>query len=136
MREQTETVFSALADTMGAEHVLTDEKSLALFSADLFYEGTPPAAVISPGTTNQLAGAIKAITGAGLSVVPRGGGLSYSAGYVTDQSDVVMIDTRRLNRILEINEDDMYVTVECGCTWAALNDALKEKGLRTPYYAD
>lgn len=134
IREQTETIFSALADTMGAEHVLTDEKSLALFSADLFYEGTPPAAVISPGTTNQLAGAIKAITGAGLSVVPRGGGLSYSAGYVADQSDVVMIDTRRLNRILEINEDDMFVTVEAGVTWAALDAALARRNLRTPFW--
>lgn len=134
MREQTETIFSALADTMGAEHVLTDEKARALFSTDLFYEGAPPEAVISPGTTEQLAGAIKAITGAGLSVVPRGGGLSYSAGYVADQSGVVMIDTRRLDRILEINEDDMFVTVEAGVTWAALDAALAKRNLRTPFW--
>ena len=41
---------------------------------------------------------------------------------------------RRLNKIVEINETDMYVTVECGCTWAELNAALKAKNLRTPYW--
>ena len=45
-----------------------------------------------------------------------------------------MIDLGALNQIEEINEADMYVTVQAGCTWAVLYDALKEKGLRTPYF--
>ncbi|MBM3515286.1 MAG: FAD-binding oxidoreductase [Alphaproteobacteria bacterium] len=44
------------------------------------------------------------------------------------------IDMRRMDRVLEINETDMYVTVECGCTWATLNEALKSRNLRTPYW--
>lgn len=45
-----------------------------------------------------------------------------------------MIDTRNLNRIVEINTEDMYVTVEAGVTWAALSDALKDTGVRTPFW--
>ena len=39
-----------------------------------------------------------------------------------------------MDRIVEINEQDMYVVVEAGCTWAKLHEALKAKGLRTPYW--
>ncbi|MGI9309093.1 MAG: FAD-binding oxidoreductase, partial [Gammaproteobacteria bacterium] len=43
------------------------------------------------------------------------------------------IDTSRLKGI-DINADDMCVTVEAGVTWAELNDALKAEGLRTPMW--
>ena len=46
----------------------------------------------------------------------------------------VLIDTERMNRVLEINEQDMYVTVEPGITWAAMTAALAEKGLRTAFW--
>lgn len=39
-----------------------------------------------------------------------------------------------MDRILDINETDMVVTVEAGCTWAALRSALEPRGLRTPYW--
>jgi FAD/FMN-containing dehydrogenase len=39
-----------------------------------------------------------------------------------------------MDRIVEINEQDMYVVVETGCTWRNLYEALKAKGLRTPYF--
>ncbi|NKB44558.1 MAG: FAD-binding protein [Alphaproteobacteria bacterium] len=129
-----ETVLAALTDALGADYVLTDEDARAYFSTDLFYEGTPPCAVISPGSTEQLAEAIKEITDAGLAVVPRGGGLSYSAGYLANRNDAVVVDTRRLNRIVEINEEDMFVTVETGVTWADLDATLAERGLRTPFW--
>ncbi len=45
-----------------------------------------------------------------------------------------MIDTSRMNRVLEINEQDMYVTVEPGITWAEMTEALSAKGLRTPFW--
>ncbi len=131
---QTNSIFVALAETLGPAHVLTDKDGCAAFAMDLFYDGTPPCAVIAPGTLEQLAGAVRGITGAGLTIVPRGGGLSYSAGYITNRGDVVMVDTRRLDRVLEINEEDMFVTVEAGVTWATLDAALAARGLRTPFW--
>ena len=46
----------------------------------------------------------------------------------------MMVDMRRMNRIVEINDRDGYVTVECGVTWEQLYRALRERGLRTLYY--
>ena len=46
----------------------------------------------------------------------------------------MLVDTSRLNRIVEINAEDMYVTVEPGVTWHDLWQALKAKGLRTSFW--
>lgn len=132
--QTADVALATLAESLGAEHVLTDEAVRAFFSTDLFYKGTPPCAVISPGSVEQLAAAVKTIVESGLAVVPRGGGLSYSAGYVADHSDAVVVDTRRLNQIIEINQEDMFVTVETGVTWQALDEALEKHGLRTPFW--
>jgi D-lactate dehydrogenase (cytochrome) len=45
-----------------------------------------------------------------------------------------VIDTRRMNKVLDVNPADMTVTVEAGCTWADLRAALKPLGLRTPFW--
>jgi len=39
-----------------------------------------------------------------------------------------------MNKILEINADDMYVTVQAGVTWQQLYAALQPLGLRTPFW--
>ena len=129
-----ESLISSLAGIVGADHVLADEDSRSLFSTDLFYDGAAPLCIVSPATLEDLAQVVQTITSSGCAVVPRGGGLSYSAGYVADRADAVLLDMRRLNRIVEINEDDLFVTVEAGITWSALNDALEAKGLRTPFW--
>jgi D-lactate dehydrogenase (cytochrome) len=46
----------------------------------------------------------------------------------------MLVDMRRMNRVLEVNTEDMYVTVECGCTWKALYEALAARDVRTPYF--
>lgn len=41
---------------------------------------------------------------------------------------------RRMNRVVEINTDEMNVIVEAGCTWKALHEALAPLGVQTPYW--
>jgi hypothetical protein len=77
---------------------------------------------------------VAACTARGYAVIGRGGGLSYSGGYLPVRTRSVIIDMSRLTRIVEINTTDMYVTVEAGCTWVQLYTALQAKALRTPYF--
>ena len=46
----------------------------------------------------------------------------------------VLIDMSAMDRVLAVNADDMTVTVEAGCTWKTLHEALKPLGLRTPFW--
>ena len=119
---------------VGADHVVTDRAERTFYSTDVFFEGNPAEVVVQPRTKEELARAVGEAVRAGYAVVPRGGGMSYSAGYVPEREKSMLVDTRRMNRIAQINAEDMYVTVECGVTWKQLYDALKEKGLRTPYF--
>ena len=113
--------------------LLLDEASRVFYAQDVFTRTLPAGAVIRPRDAARLSLAVAAITGAGLAVIGRGGGMSYTCGYVPVEDDSVIVDTSAMNRVLEINREDMYVTVEAGCTWADLGEALRETGLRTPF---
>lgn len=114
--------------------VLTDAETLDLFAHDIYARGGDLAAVVRPADTQSLAGAVKAATAHGHAVVPRGGGMSYTGGYTPETAGAVLIDTAAMNRIVEIDETDMTVTVEAGCTWASLHAALAPRKLRTPFW--
>ena len=124
----------ALEQIVGREQLLTSDEDLDFFSMDIMWQGERPVAVAVPTETFQVAEIEKFCEAQGFSVVPRGGGMSYTKGYVPQSNRSITIDMRQLDRIVEINEADMYVTVECGCTWKKLNEALVEKNIRTPYW--
>ena len=127
-------VIAALNQILGDHNIQIDDESRKLFGTDVFFQKMPPMAIVKPGTTQELAQSVKVVTDAGIAVVPRGGGLSYSAGYLTDRPDAVLFDSERLNRIIEINTEDLYVQLEAGVTWKQLHDSLRGTGLRTPYW--
>lgn len=128
----------ALADRLraivGGDHVLTDDASRTLYSQDIYARGERILAAVRPASTDELAAVVAAVTAAGHAAIPRGGGMSYSGGYLAIEPDSVLIDLRRMNRVLEVNPEDMTVTVEAGCTWQALHESLAGTGLRTPFW--
>ncbi len=129
-----DSAIAELTRLLGAEYVITDRKDLEFYSQDVYRSGELPAAVIRPGSTEELSKALKLIAPFGLPVVPRGGGMSYTDGYLPSRPDSIMVDMLRMTRVVDVNPDDAWVTVECGSTWKALFDALAPRGVRTPYY--
>ena len=127
-------MLQQLAGVVGDQHVQTDEAACVLFAQDVYTKSKPALAVVSPANADELATVVRAITDAGHAVIARGGGMSYTSGYVPRDDGSVIVDTQRMNRVLEINADDMFVTVEAGCTWKDLHAALDGTGLRTPYW--
>jgi D-lactate dehydrogenase (cytochrome) len=122
----------ALRNACGGDAVVADDASRRLAGHDIFFpEGRWPEFVFRPASVEALAAGVARITGAGLAVAPRGGGMSYTGGYLPVQA-FVTVDLARLNRVLEVNAQDLYVTVQAGCTWADLRRALQGTGLTTP----
>jgi FAD/FMN-containing dehydrogenase len=119
---------------VGIEHVLLDEETRVFYSTDVYRQADVLSlAVVRPGTVEELQAVVRCCAAAGFPMVVRGGGASYTDGYLAIRDNTICIDTSRLNR-LTINEEDMYVTAEAGVTWANLYAALKAKGLRTPFW--
>lgn len=124
-----------IRQALGAEAVLADAESCSFYANDIFWQpGIEPEAVILPGTGEEAAEAIRIATEAGLAVVPRGGGMSYTKGYIPARAGSVVLDATRLNHILEVNAGDRYITVGTGCTWAQVQEALEGTGLRSAYW--
>lgn len=123
----------ALRDVLGPGSVLEGEDDRRFFSHDIFEAGETAAAVIKPGNVEQLSTAVRTVTSSGLAAVPRGGGISYTAGYLPERRRSVIVDTRMLDRVIDVNTADMYVTVETGCTWEQLRQVLDGSGTRTPF---
>ena len=113
--------------------VVTDAAELDYFRTDVQAQGQPLLAVLRPADAAQLAAAVGALTGAGVAVIPRGGGMSYTGGYLAVRQPSVLIDTTTLDRVVEINVEDAYAVVDAGVTWRDLRAALDAHGVRTPY---
>ncbi len=128
-------LYRELVAAVGGEHVLTGEQDRLFYSQDIYSAAAEPAAaVVRPGTREEVATVVGAATAAGYSTVARGGGSSYTGGLLPDRPTSIVVDTSRLDRVVEVNVDDMYVVVEVGCTWKKLHQALKPHGVRTPFW--
>jgi len=119
---------------LGAENVSNDEAARKLFSQDIWAVGNTADFIISPVNTAQLSEAVQIAARGKIRLNPRGGGMSYTKGYTPSKDKTGIVDFSRMDKILEINQEDMYVTVQAGCTWKTLYEALKPLGLRTPFW--
>lgn len=126
------TLYDELAGLLGDDRVSSDQ--LEFYSSDIFGHDKVAALVVRPGSGDALAKAARAITAAGYSLVGRGGATSYTGGINPDRESSVIVDMSDLNQIVEINRDDMYVTVQAGVTWKQLHEALRDSDVRTPFW--
>lgn len=123
-----------LQEKHGPELIVTDAAELDYYAQDVASAGHALLAVLRPSSCDQLAALVRAMGQANIAMIARGGGLSYTSAFLANRNGCVLIDTHRLNQIVEINAEDRYVVAECGVTWAQLFEALAPLGLRTPYF--
>jgi glycolate oxidase FAD binding subunit len=85
--------------------------------------------LLEPASEAELARFLAQANAGGLAVLPRGGGTKMEWGNPPEKVDLVL-STRKLDRVLEHAAGDMTVTVEAGCTIAALQQTLAKQGQR------
>lgn len=126
------TFISDLQQIVGEQHTLVDKESLALYG----YDSTPelesrPGAVLLPANADEVARIMTCCHSAGISVSPRGSGTSLSGGSLSIDGGVV-IQTSRMNRILEVDQENLTATVEPGVLTSTLHRAVESLGLFYP----
>lgn len=131
---RTDALAEQLVAELGASAVIREADELAFLSSDVYSAGTTAALAIRPADRSRIPNAVRYITAAGFAVVPRGGGMSYTAGYTPIREDSVIVDLGELDTIVNIDRDDMTITVEAGVTWEQIYDALTPLGLRLPFF--
>jgi FAD/FMN-containing dehydrogenase len=132
--QENKNIIEELGSAIGRDHVLTGDADREFYAMDVYNSLEMPIAVVQPGSVEELQTVARIASSSGVALVPRGGGASYTDAYLPSTPNSLLIDTERLNRVIEINEEDMYVTVEPGITWADMTSTLAEKGLRTAFW--
>jgi glycolate oxidase len=116
---------------VGADHVRTDPTSLQTYGTDGTKRGHPADVVVSPEGSDQIAGVVRLCAEHGVPLVPRGGGTGYTGGAVPLEGGV-LLSLERMNRILEIDEENLLAVVEPNVITGDLQAAVERVGLFYP----
>lgn len=122
----------AFCAIVGKEYAFCDDESLQKYGRDetehLYFQ---PGLVLKPRTTEEISRIMQLCNEHRIPVTPRGAGTGLSGGALPHLGGVV-ISMERFNQILDIDEQNLQVTVEPGVITETLQDAVKEKGLFYP----
>ena len=100
------------------------------------YDATPnfqsmPDAVVSPRNKQEISQIVKICNEYQIPIVPRGSGTNLCAGTCPTEGGIVLL-FKHMNKILEVDEENLTVTVQPGVVTLDLIQAVEPKGLFYP----
>ncbi|MCK5187498.1 MAG: FAD-binding oxidoreductase [Deltaproteobacteria bacterium] len=133
--------FKALQDIAGKENVTNDPLMCQAYSR---IQWTPdgviqreqiglamrPACVVMPGSTEEVQAIFKTANSYLFPVIPMGTGMINSA--FPNREGTVLIDPKRMDRIIKIDAKNMYAVIEPYVTFASLQAEVMKVGLSYP----
>ncbi len=121
--------FQAL---VGQENVMESEADRFSYAYDAaVLEPKMPGLVVRPTSREDMGRVVKLCNDNGLPLTVRGSGTNLSGGTIPSIGGVVVL-TNALNKILEINEADLYAVVEPGVITAKFAAEVAARGLFYP----
>lgn len=120
-----------LQAVVGGGNILTSLEERWCYAFDATDHAQVPAVVIFPGSAAEISQVLRLANRYSFPVTPRGAGTGRSGGAVPAPGGVVLVLTR-LNRILEISQEDLVAVVEPGVITGRLKAAVEEYGLYYP----
>ena len=126
-------LIEAFRKIAGPPNVMDSEADRHCYSYDAaVLQPVVPALVVRPETTEALGKVVKLCGDNGLPLTVRGSGTNLSGGTIPDPRDGIVVLTNALNRIIEINEADLYAVVEPGVVTARFAAEVESRGLFYP----
>ncbi len=119
-----------LAALVGDEHVLTDASALRPYRQDKSpFPPVSPGIVVRPGNVDEVSRVLALANARRVPVVPRGAGFSVTGlPGRGNPGETVVLDVRRLDRILDIDPVNMTVTAQAGVICSDLDAAVAAAG--------
>jgi alkyldihydroxyacetonephosphate synthase len=140
----SEMIRSELEDIVGVDFISVSESDKLIYSTDWSWmpqmwldRGKPlatPDYIVSPGSPEEVSEILEVANKYRIPVVPFGGG-SGTQGGTLPLFGGILLDLKRLDKIIEIDEKSLTVQAQAGIIIAQLEWAVNEKGLMLPHYA-
>ncbi|MFO8057599.1 MAG: FAD-binding oxidoreductase [bacterium] len=131
-------IIKKLEEAVGGDNISARRLDKGIYSRDLWPRNTmlvqllelpaPPEVVVWPGNVDEVRAVVNIAREAGAPLIPMGGGSGVCGGTVTLGDPAVIIDLKRMRRILELDEKSLTVTAESGIMGEILERELNRKG--------
>ncbi len=118
---------------LGSAKVKTDPEDLLAYSSDAtrYYAQGNPQAVVLAGCVDDVCQVLKYANRQEIPLTPRGAGSGLSGGSTPIRGGIVL-DMKRMNKILEINKGNMTARAESGVVLANFHRAVEKERLFYP----
>ena len=124
-------VITELRNIAGRDAVLDRPEDLMLYEYDAGVRKSTPGAVVLPQTAQQVSAIMRLASAAKVPVVARGAGTGLSGGAICQAGGIVLAFSR-MNRILEVDAENLCAVVQPGVVNLQLSEHVSHLGL---YYA-
>ncbi|MBN8548969.1 MAG: FAD-binding oxidoreductase [Deltaproteobacteria bacterium] len=117
---------AAFKNILGTENFLSDSATLSRYATTTFATSIRVEGVLLPSCTEDIQQIVRAANELRVSLYPVSTGKNYGLGSrVPTSQGCFVIDFKRMNKIIELNRELSYVTLEPGVTFLQLSEYLK-----------
>ncbi len=119
-------IYEALCNIVDKDYISRNKEELYFYGRDPgLMPAHEPDYVVMPSKVEEIVEIVKLANREKVSIVPKGGGLSLT-GLVIPQKGGIVLDMKRMEKVLEVNEKASYVVVEGGTTHGTLKSYLQK----------
>jgi FAD/FMN-containing dehydrogenase len=130
----TQETILQLIKVVGEAHAITNLEDMSPYTTEWrgLWTGKTPL-VLRPASTDEVARIMAIASATGTRIVPQGGHTGLvGGGTPTDNGEEVVLSLSRLNRVREVDAEDLSMTVEAGCTLQSVQAIAEKAGLLFP----
>ncbi|RUM59387.1 MAG: glycolate oxidase subunit GlcD [Persephonella sp.] len=129
--EVPENIKRILKKELGEHKVLDDDMDRLLYSYDATRIKMMPSVVVIPESQEEVQKVVKICYQEGIPITPRGAGSGYTGGALAVKGGV-LVSFEKMDKILEIDEENAIARVQPGVITYRLQQAVEKKGLFYP----
>ncbi|MGW8168913.1 MAG: FAD-binding oxidoreductase [Sulfurovaceae bacterium] len=126
------THIQAFENIVGLENVYSDKAHLIAYSYDATRTRYEPDAVVFPRDENDISAILRYCNEHGIVITPRGAGSGFTGGALPANGGIVLAMEKHMNKILEIDMQNLVAVVQPGVINKELQRAAEEVGLFYP----
>lgn len=126
----TDAILNELREMLGSKFVYSNPEKMEPYAHDEVTDPKYvklPEVVVLPESSEQVAKVVKLANRELIPIVPRGAGTGLACGAVPFKGGIVL-SLERMDKILEIDKENMFMVVEPGVTTCTVQKAANENG--------